>query len=452
MQALYRPRRGSSFLLLEATSRYHEAVLRRVAGTGAGVEGTDAAAEAEATERPAWRHRRILIAAVAGLLILGRAAFSQRERYTDDLAELSRRLIGDENTAKLESVYFRVQDRVDRTKYRLFGGDTTAFDDRVTVQYVPREARTPIVIDRRTPKPVIIPPVIEFPPLPRVLEMPKVQRLRENLEAGEGEWTTAGLPRTSPEQPFMAKTFVRPDPSRPYAMVGVLLIDSTVTRLHMVGGTKDPGGDRGVPGPGVIAEGDRAKLLVAWNGGFQGPHGGFGMVANGNEYRPLRNGLATVAVMEDGSLKIGEWGRTLTREPKMVGIRQNAVLLVENCEVSPRTTEGNDTWGYVQVNSSEFITWRSAIGLTKNGDLLVAAGNSLSAATLAKALWAAGACTAMQLDINTPYVLTSLFFPQQDGTLQAERFMPAMPDSPSRFLRTQERDFMYLTYEGSPWR
>ena len=174
---------------------------------------------------------------------------------------------------------------------------------------------------------------------------------------------------------------------------------------------------------------------------------GFGMVANEKEYRPLRNGLATVAVMEDGSLKMGEWGRTLTREPGMVGIRQNAALLVENCEVSARTNEGNDTWGYVQVDSSEFITWRSAIGLTREGNLLVAAGNSLSAATLAKALWAAGACTAMQLDINTPYVLTSLFFSEQDGSLRAERFMPSMPDSPGRFLRTQERDFMYLTYQ-----
>jgi hypothetical protein len=136
----------------------------------------------------------------------------------------------------------------------------------------------------------------------------------------------------------------------------------------------------------------------------------------------------------------------------MEACRQNAVLLVDRGEVSKRTAEGNDTWGYVQVNSSEFITWRSAIGVTKDGNLLVAAGNSLSAETLAKALWAAGAEYAMQLDINSPYVLTSLFFPQPDGSVKPERFMEAMPDAPGRFLRTQERDFMYLVVDESRYR
>ena len=380
------------------------------------------------------------------MLLVGVAGYSQKDHYTDDLAELSRRTIGDENTARLEAVYFRLHDRADQAKYRLLGGEGAAFDEHVTVQYVVREPRPVIVIDRKAKPAPEQPELIDVPPPPKMLEFPKVQKLREKPEPGEGEWTTAGLPGTTPERPLMAKTFLRPDPGRPYAVVGVLLVDASRSWLKMVGGTKDPGGDRGVPGPGEIPETDRTNVLVAWNGGFQGPHGGYGMTANGKEYRPLRNGLATIAVMEDGSLKMGEWGRTLSLEPGMAGIRQNAALLVENCEVSSRTSEGNDTWGYVEVNSADFITWRSAIGLTKEGNLLVAAGNSLSAATLAKALWAAGACTAMQLDINTPYVLTSLFFKEQDGSLRAERFMPSMPDSPGRFLRTQERDFMYLTY------
>ena len=51
----------------------------------------------------------------------------------------------------------------------------------------------------------------------------------------------------------------------------------------------------------------------------------------------------------------------------------------------------------------------------------------------------------MQLDINCPYVLTVMFFKQADGTLKSEKFMDSMPDTASRFLRTQERDFMYVT-------
>jgi hypothetical protein len=89
------------------------------------------------------------------------------------------------------------------------------------------------------------------------------------------------------------------------------------------------------------------------------------MVADGRQYRPLRNGFASVAVWNDGTIAMGEWGRHLTWDNEIAAVRQNAVLLVEDCEVSRRTGEGNNTWGYVQVNSSEFITWRSSIGLTE---------------------------------------------------------------------------------------
>jgi hypothetical protein len=176
------------------------------------------------------------------------------------------------------------------------------------------------------------------------------------------------------------------------------------------------------------------------------------MYADGTEYVPLRNGLASICVMKDGTIKMGEWGADISWDPNMAACRQNVVLLVQNGEVSKRTGEGNDTWGYVQVNSAEFITWRSAVGLTKDGNLIYAAGNSLSAESLARALWAAGAYTAMQLDINSPYVLLGNFFPQADGTLRSERFMDTMPDSPSRFLRTQERDFMYVTLDETRYR
>jgi hypothetical protein len=55
----------------------------------------------------------------------------------------------------------------------------------------------------------------------------------------------------------------------------------------------------------------------------------------------------------------------------------------------------------------------------------------------------------MQLDINNPYVLTGLYFHQPDGAIESERFMATMADTPNRFLRTNERDFMYLTLDES---
>ncbi|MEO6398216.1 MAG: phosphodiester glycosidase family protein [Tepidiformaceae bacterium] len=395
--------------------------------------------------------RRVALAlAVLGLLGIG-ALYSQKDSLAPQVADTGRQVVGDENWAKVESYWFRLEDRIHKVKYRVLGGDTNPFVIEVEVEFVPRvEARTWTVDVRPAVAAALVPTADEF--LQKALVLPKTTPLRDAPEEGEGVWTTTGLPRTSPSDILMAKTFVRPDKSRPYALVGVLLVDSRRIRLSMTGGTADPGGDRGVRGPGTIPADAQSKLLVAWNGGFKGPHGSYGMVADGKEYRPLRNGLATICSYKNGSLQIGEWGTDLTAVDTITSCRQNAVLLVKDGQISKRTAEGNDTWGYVAVNSAEFITWRSAVGVTKDGSLLIAAGNSLSAATLASALWASGAYTAMQLDINSPYVLLSKFYQQPDGSLRAERFMDNMPDSPARFLKTQERDFMYVTLDESGWR
>lgn len=390
------------------------------------------------------------------VVVLG-VGYVLKDRYAYRGAEFSRRVIGAEATARVESWYLSVQDRVDRTKFSLFGGDTNPF-----------EGNSNVALASEAPHSLIAPgAIVEVtqewaasltkglpapPPGPAPLYLPQTKPLRATPENGEGVWTTTGLPMSSPDNVLMAKTFLRPDPARPYASVGVLLIDHRRVRLHLTGGTESPGGDLGVKGPGVIPDEEKKTLLAAWNGGFQGPHGGFGMIADGKQYRPLRNGYASVAVTRDGTVRMGQWGRDIFWSDDTIAVRQNAALLVEGCQVSPRTNEGNNTWGYVQVNSAEFITWRSAIGVTEHGDLMVAAGNSLSAATLAKALWAAGACYAMQLDINSPYVLTSLYFPQADGNIGRAKFMESMPDNPARFLNRQAKDFMYVTLDETNYK
>ena len=393
---------------------------------------------------------RVLMMMAALGLVGGGALYSQKDAVAPEVADAGRRIVGDENWARVESVYFRAEDRADKLKYRIFGAEADPFALAVHIEWVPRpEAKThPYYVG-------IIPPSSPLPTMDAFasppLRLPKTTPLRDTPEPGEGVWTTAGLPRSSPNDVLMAKTFIRPDRSRPYASVGILLLDSRRMMLNMVGGTVDPGGDRGVKGPGVIPAHDHPRLLVAWNGGFKGPHGGYGMTVEGREFRPMRNGLATICTYKDASIRIGEWGVDLTATDQVSSCRQNAVLLVKDGQVSKRTAEGNDTWGYVQVNSAEFITWRSAVGVTQDGSLLVATGNSLSAATLAQALWAAGAHSAMQLDINNPYVLLGQFYQQPDGALKHEKFMDSMPDSPSRFLKTQERDFMYVTLDESRW-
>lgn len=411
--------------------------------------------EVGAPAKPARRRFRgrllrwTLLTSVA-VAVLGAALFPVRHHFSAQAADLSRQVVGDEHTARIEGWYFRFEDRTNRLRYRLLGTDASPFSDTgPRARFIPAPPSGVVLIWRgdpglASPRP-IIPEVVRSEPMPS----PATRALRNNPEPGEGAWTTLGLPRSSAADPLMMKTFFRPDASRPYAQVGVLAIDGRRVRLHITGGTGEPGGSRGVRGPGTVPAAAHPSLLAAWTGGFKGPHGNYGMYADGQTYVPLRNGLASIVVYRDGRMRLGQWGRDITWTDDIEAVRQNAVLLVDGGQVSSRVREGNDTWGYVQVNSAEFITWRSAVGMTADGHLLVAAGNSLSAETLARALWAAGAHWAMQLDINSPYVLTGLYTQETDGSVRADRFMPAMPDNPRRFLSPHERDLMYVTLDES---
>ena len=396
--------------------------------------------------------KRALLVTFVFVMLAAVGVYSQKDRVAPEAADFLRNVIGDENTARLEGWVFKIEDEAHQLKYRLIGGETNPFDvPEVQVQFIPRPAArelTYFVGSSKTSAQTLTAEALG--PLP--LALPATHVIFSEALPGEGTWVTTGLPRNTPADTLMARTFIRPDKSRPYATVGILLIDQRRMHLRMVGGTVDPGGDLGVRGPGIIPKDDYSKLLVAFNGGFKGPHGGFGMVANGKQYRALRNGLATVCVGRDGAMKMGQFGRDFSWEENFEACRQNAVLLVDGGQVSKRTTEGNDTWGYVNVDSSEFITWRSAVGLTKDGNLLVAAGNSLSADSLARALLAAGAQMAMQLDINAPYISTGLFYQQPDGTLRAEKLMDSMAVSASNFLHTRERDFFYVVLDESRYR
>lgn len=414
-------------------------------------------AESQPSETPATPARRVtwkrvVLASLVLLFLAAGGAYSQKDRITPRAADMSRKVLGDERTARIEGWFFRVEDRTNKVKYRLFGGEEDPFAVKeVQIQFVPKPEAREVTYFVGNGRPMGQTLTAEaLGPLP--LSPPKTTVLLSEPQAGEGVWTPQGLPRSTPADVLMAKTFIRPDKSRPYASVGVLLVDSRRVHLKMVGGTAEPGGDRGVRGPGAIPKEDYKSLLVAFNGGFKGPHGSFGMVANGKEYMKMRNGLATLCVSKDGSIKLGEYGRDFSWEETFEACRQNVILLVDKGEISKRTTEGNDTWGYVNVNSSEFITWRSAVGVTKDGNLLIAAGNSLSADTLAKAMYASGAYMAMQLDINAPYICTGLFYQQPDGSVKGEKFMDTMAPSASNFLGTRERDFFYLTLDESRYK
>ena len=121
--------------------------------------------------------------------------------------------------------------------------------------------------------------------------------------SGEGVWLTQeATPAPYNYLPLDAKTFIRPDPSHPYAIVTLLQFDTRFSRLHMVADTIEPGGPRGFNGPGVIPIRDQQAnaLLAAFNGGFKYADGQYGLMVNNTIYVPPQPRAATIAVTREG--------------------------------------------------------------------------------------------------------------------------------------------------------
>jgi hypothetical protein len=354
---------------------------------------------------------------------------------------LSRRLIGSHNTVRLEAVYFRAEDAARRLEYRFVGGSESPLSDAVQ-QREPSPAAAP------PSRPLTIEPV--GPPAPDAPPASVPTLYSHTPSQGEGGWASVALAGPlltgfTARHPVFT-TFVRPDADRPYATVTLATFDAASVSLHLVAGTREPGGGLGVPGqgsiPGPIRE--SGTLIAAFNGGFGWDDGHYGMIVDGQVVVPMRDGLATLATYRDGSFHIGVWGRDVVPSFELVSARENAVLLLENGAISPEIDDGGGTWGWVFYKSLNFYTARSAIGFTADGRFVFAGGYSVNARTLSLALQRVGVVEAMQLDINSPYTQMALY---EDAFGQLKGFNLAnwMGAAPSTFFAGRARDFVYMT-------
>lgn len=260
--------------------------------------------------------------------------------------------------------------------------------------------------------------------------------------SGEGIWRNRTL-KLFPNKEIMAYTFVRPDPSRPFAYVTLVQIDMKQMKLMAVAGTKQPGGPIGNFGPGVIPTDivSSGKLVAAFEGGFQYRDGNYGMIVNGKIYVPLRLDVGTLIGYKDGSLKIVDYqGQDFGKNVDFV--RQNCPMLVENGQVFALNERNKKLWG--RTFNSDIYTWRSGLGLTREGNLIYAVGNNLAPETLAKALQMAGAVNAIQLDINPFWVRFNIFEPNGNGTYVTSTLTKDLKDGSKGFLTGYSKDFFYI--------
>lgn len=195
---------------------------------------------------------------------------------------------------------------------------------------------------------------------------------------GEGRWTP--VLQDSSGRPIIAKTFLHPDPQRPYAYAAVVAFDLNATRLHFVLGFDEPASAVRLNRPGRIPAGDLQPgvLLAAFNGGFKARHGQFGAMVDGVTVLPPRQDLGTVAIYANGHVAMGAWGTDLSATPDLAAWRQNGPLLIRHgVAADPATTDTPAVWG--EIMGGKTATWRSGLGLSANGrTLYYAAGPSLT--------------------------------------------------------------------------
>lgn len=379
-------------------------------------------------------------------------------------ADLLRAVFGDQAVAQLEMIVFRGQDAVQQAKFKLglaqpavpWQVTTTAATAPAAVIQAPTATLKPTCTlpasinpatstaspetdtDVKIPAPVYTPTPAEWLPA----NLPPLGILPE-----EGVWVPYLQDAAGRNIAFRA--FLQPDPERPYAFTAVVAFDLRRCRLHYVLGTEEPysADSRRREGRIPAADLQPGRLLATFNGGFKATHGHFGAMADGVEALPPRDGIGTLAIYQDGRVRMGLWGREIVAAPDLAAWRENGPLVVQAGQINPQIYNNSPKdWGYTVDDVSP--TLRSAIGLSQDGNTLYyLVGPKLTMEALAKSLLGAGAWWGLQLDINNFWVHFAAIRAEEEQ-LTAEPLLPEwMKEKPDRYLHAYPRDFFYITGE-----
>ncbi|MGI8922301.1 MAG: phosphodiester glycosidase family protein [Solirubrobacteraceae bacterium] len=266
------------------------------------------------------------------------------------------------------------------------------------------------------------------------LHPPNIPPLIAPALPGEGIW----LPSESwtGASPPIQTTQFRSDPSYPRMVAGVSWIDTARTTIALYPGRLEP--SVSLPrGPMQVPYSLRGRLLATFNSGFKlQDSGGGGFALGGRIYAPMKPGLATLLHYTDGRVDIRTWSRADQLPAAVDFARQNLPLIVDQGLPNPNLGDG-PAWGVTVHNAVR--VWRSGIGVDARGNLIYAAANNQTVASLAKILIRAGAVRAMQLDINS-YWVSFITYPHPDAG-SPSNLLADMNRSASRYLAPDDRDF-----------
>ncbi len=355
------------------------------------------------------------------------------------VANTLRSIVGPTAVAKLEDVVYAVEDR-----YNRLARGTEAPKSHWAVPSAP----PPPVAAAPAPVPSGSAQVPELPPFRPADPGPA---LKSWSAPGDGVWVPIMDPRRPSEAPYMMKTLLHPDKDRGWAEVFVVAVDLRRVTLHVLPGTQEPKADNKVAEklerPAVIPERDHEELLAAFNGGFMTEHGGYGMKLGGVTLVAPKPKACTLAVYQDGALKIAPWTELQADEPNLLWFRQAPECMVREGKLHPGIiyVSGNRKWG--ATLDGETVIRRSGIGLNQARDVLyVSITNHTNARVLAEGLRHAGAADIAQLDVNWSYPKFMLYEPKvPGGPRKAVPLASGFEFSEDEYIRRRaRRDFFYL--------
>jgi hypothetical protein len=272
------------------------------------------------------------------------------------------------------------------------------------------------------------------PHVVRHYEPPNIKPVIKPALPGEGVWRSTFRGRSGPP-PVMVTSF-RSDPSYPQLVAGVAWIDHTQTTTWLYPGIQEPSVPMAQRGPEEVPTTMRDRLVATFNSGFKLADSGGGFAYGGHTYTTMKDGLGTFVRYTDGSVDVIDWTGGSTIASDIVYARQNLPLIVSGGQLNSNLSTGPE-WGATLGNAVQ--VWRSSVGVDKYGNLIYAAANYQTVASLARIMQHAGAVRAMEMDINAYW--PSFITYQRAGAIGARNLLPDMTRSPLRYLTPDDRDF-----------
>ena len=408
----------------------------------------------------------ILFGAFALFALIGFfAAVNRWPKFGAQGADVLRPILGNQAVAELEMILFRTQDALQRWEFALGLIKPQAPWEITTAQIPPAKTSNPEVVSIKEPAPPSPSPVPITSNTAAPSSEPDIRPLSPTPTAttptpapwepapaspsgtleGEGLWSK--YIQDSAGHTVAYRTFIQPDPSRPYAVVAVIAFNLNQSRLHYVLGSVEPYSPDSPKRSGTINPKDLKPgvLLATFNGGFKATHGQFGAMAGGITALPGREGLGTLVINGDGKVSMGEWGVDIYPAGDVQAWRQNGPLVIHNGQINPKIYDNSPKdWGYTVDDVSP--TWRSGIGINADGSTLYYfVGPKMTMESLAKTMLAVGAVQGMQLDINNYWVHFVTIHWEDHIPLAIPLFPDSMGENVDRYLHPYTRDFFYIT-------